>query len=196
MDFVPKPLAKELHAISDNREGGAVCDICGQPARVHSLEGYSGGQPVLHWYCLSCVTNVMPQRAVRPHRQTRLGIPILIGLCGVLLGFIGIFADVFVPHAHQGFGLFQHIGVALGTLFVFVGVLLRIDIVMLGGMFIFVAALCADWFGLARVPGIGQNQQIVLYCSAGCIVIAMVGRYLQMSATSRMARLNCGGPEE
>lgn len=196
MDFATKPLAEGLSTISESREGGAVCDICGQQARVHSLEGYRDGRPVLHWYCLSCATNVAPQRAVRPHRQTRLGIPILIGLGGVLLGIIGIFADVFVPHANQGFGLFQHIGVALGTLLVFIGMLLRIDIVMLGGMFIFVAALCADWFGLARVPGIGHNQRIVLYCSAGCIVIALLGRYLQMSAASRVARLNRGGPKQ
>jgi hypothetical protein len=101
----------------------------------------------------------------------------LVALIGVGLGAVGGFADTVVPETHAGFGWFQRCGVVVGALLVFIGALLRTDLVALAGLGLFGAALGIDWLGAdGHAPGVGWKQQIALALCVVCLIIAVVGR--------------------
>lgn len=171
-------LTSDAHAAACGIEvNRARCETCGEPARVRILEGYSNGQPIVHRFCLGCVGYAAPLSSRPRAGKPRLRMPVLVGLAGVVLGTVGVFGDAFILESNTGFGTYQQGGVVLGALLVFIGAVLRADVVALGGAFVFVGALTADWFGMARRPGIGSKQQIVLAMSLACVSYGVLGRF-------------------
>lgn len=162
--------------------GGAgqpvLCDSCPHPARVRILEAYQQGCPVFRHYCLHCTPRTtLPQPLVsQPARRPRLTIAALVGLSGVVIGTLAVFGETVLPTFNTGFGRHQWAGVLLGGLMTFIGTLLRVDVVALGGLLIFGMALSADFF--SRMPGFGWKQQALLSLSLGCVMFALFSRPL------------------
>ena len=187
--------ARERPAVAGPGTQGARCERCGQAARVHILEGYAQGQPIQRRFCLQCAPGFSPALPSLHVNRARLRITFLVGVIGVVLGTVGVFGDAFVPEGHAGFGWYQRAGVLLGALFVFVGILLRADLIALGGLLLFGGSLCADWVGLTRAPGIGWKQQALLGVSAACVVIALLGRCAAVRANFRAVWPVLRGPK-
>jgi hypothetical protein len=162
---------------------------------VHILEGYAQGQPIQRRFCLECAPGFSPALSRLHVNRARLRITFLVGVIGVVLGTVGVFGDAFVPEGHAGFGWYQRAGVLLGAVLVFVGILLRADLIALGGLLLFGGALCADWVGLTRAPGVGWKQQTLLGVSAACVVIAVLGRYAAARANLRAVWPVLRGPK-
>lgn len=141
------------------------------------LEGYTNGQPIQRGFCLRCVDSAPPLPAPRSSDgRVRLGLPVLLGLAGIVVGTVGILGDALVPESNAGFGWAQRGGLALGAFLAILGTLLRADLVALGGMVVFITALSGDWFGPARSPGVGWKQQMVLGVSALLVITAVATR--------------------
>ena len=164
------------------------CEVCGRPARVHILENYGHGQPIIRRFCLHCALENPRPVPVPEQAAPRTRITALIALVGVAIGVLGVLGDTLTLESHAGFGWFQRLGVFVGALIVFVATLLRADLIALGGIFIVMGSLCADWFGLARAPGIGWKQQALLACSGACLMLALLGR-IRSNHARRRARL-------
>jgi hypothetical protein len=84
-------------------------------------------------------------------------VALLLALLGVSLGVVGILADLFVPEAQPGFGWHQRVGLLGGAVIGLTGMLLHIDLLVLGGLLLVGATVTADWFG-PRAPGVGWKQ--------------------------------------
>jgi len=155
----------------------ASCEVCGQAARVHVLEGYVGGQPRTRRFCLPCADEAPLRAPGGDLARPRPGLAVMLVLAGVTCAVLGLFGDFLIPQGHAGFGWRQTTGTVLGALVVFVGVLLRADVVALAGTYLLTAALLADWFGLTHGAGIGWKQQSLLGVGIGCVALALLGRY-------------------
>jgi len=161
------------------------CELCGQEARVCILEEYADGEPVLRRVCPRCARLASAPVRQSGVSQSRVRLSVMVGLVGLLLGVLGVFGDAVLPGYHAGFGWYQRAGVLVGALLVFVGMLVRAEVVALGGMFLFLGALGADWFG-TRAPGIGWKQQAILGASAACLLVALIGRRTAIILLSRL----------
>ena len=84
--------------------------------------------------------------------------PAILSLAGFVLLVLGFFCDYLVPTRHLGFGLRQSLAVALGTVFLCTGLLLRVDVLALFGLLLSAGGLSADLFGLDSNPGLGERQ--------------------------------------
>lgn len=156
-----------------------ICERCGEPVRVRILEGYSDAQPVIRSFCMQCVEQVHPAKDARTAARPRVRVWVLPVLIGLGLGLTALLTDLLIPDAAPGFGMHQRTGLILGTLLGLVGVLLRVDLIVIAGMFIFVGALSADWFGLSRSPGFGWKQRAVLGLSLVLVLGALVTHLVQ-----------------
>jgi len=140
-----------------------TCIDCGQPARVHVLDGYMNGQPVLRHVCAACVEKMVPlQAARRARRPLGLSVTALLGLAGGVLIALGLLGDYLVPSRHPGFGRHQQLGLLVGTVVLGIGLLTRAGVIALAGLLFAAASLCADWLGLTAGVGVGWKQQIML----------------------------------
>jgi hypothetical protein len=164
---------------------GIRCELCGQSARVHVLEGYDSGRPILRHFCLPCAARDPAPLATSRPRGPRLRVSSLVALAGIVVGVVGVFGELLVPEGHAGFGWYQRCGVALGAVFMLVGTLMRADLIALTGAFLFGAALCADWLGITRAPGVGWKQQILLGICGVCVFAGLLGRVLARHPKSR-----------
>jgi hypothetical protein len=166
------------------------CSDCGEPARVHVLEGYTNGQPVLRHVCATCVEKVVPApRARRARRPLGLPVVALLGLAGAVLVVMGLLGDYLVPARHPGFGRHQQLGVLVGTVVLGVGLLTRAGVIALAGLLFAAAALCADWLGLTAGPGVGWKQQFMLGVG---ILLALASLIVQ--GVRRARARPCGSP--
>lgn len=92
------------------------------------------------------------------------------------MGLIALLADDFTWSVHAGFGWWQWGGAVLAGVFVFLGALVGADFLLLGGVFLLVGAVGADWLGLTRVPGFGWKQQMLLMAGAAVVGVGVCGR--------------------
>ena len=180
----PRPAARDDgigSSASSDRPAGTLptpvstCELCGATARVQVLEGYANGQPVVRRFCLVCASGP----ALAPgseERNARPSVWTIIALLGVALGVLGAFGDLILPNFHAGFGWYQRCGVVVGVLLGLLGVLMRIDVLALGGAGLFIVSLGADWLGLRHSPGVGWKQQLVLALAVVCMLLALLRR--------------------
>ena len=138
------------------------------------LEGYAGGQPVLRRFCLTCAAASADPGLVG--ERPRISLHVLVGLAGLVLCFVGLFGDYLVPPAHPGFGWHQQVGAVTGALLLVIGLVLRMEVIALGGAYLLGASLGADWFGLTHGPGIGWKQQVMVALGAVGLLAAGVTR--------------------
>lgn len=150
-----------------------TCARCGAPARVCVLEGYRNGEPIMGYYCLNCPVDPSHSHGVSGPARARLSVPVLICLAAMTLAVLGGGADIVTSEANPGFGWYQRMGVIAGIVLTFVGVLLRVDLLALGGVIIFGGALTFDFLSLGGSPGIGWKQQVLLVLSAVLLVTAV-----------------------
>jgi len=179
-------------AVAASEHAPSQCEACGQPVRVKVLEGYADAQPVTRSFCLQCVENSRPLAREAPSSRQKLGVWIVPALIGVGLGMTALLTDPLIPDAAPGFGLYQRSGLVLGALLGLVGVLLRVDVIVIAGMFVFVGALSADWFGLARSPGFGWKQRAVLGLSLFLVLSAVLTHLAQHRSRSNSASKHTG----
>jgi membrane protein implicated in regulation of membrane protease activity len=71
------------------------------------------------------------------------------------------------------------------------GLLLRAEVIALGGAFLLAMSLCADWFGLTQGPGIGWKQQVLVAAGLVCLAVALVRRHGRAFFRSRHAHEEC-----
>lgn len=170
----------------------AACEVCGEVARVLVLEGYANGQPVLRRFCLKCAAEAAPADAGVFGERTRVRLHVLVALVGLALCVVGLFGDFLIPPPHAGFGWHQQLGVFAGALLLVVGLLLRTEVIALGGAFLLAASLGADWFGLTRGPGIGWKQQVMTAVGVLCLLAAGITRRRIAARRRRLDRAGRG----
>lgn len=192
-------------ALPAERAGGAPalpevgcppCECCGEPSRLHILEDYAGGQPRLRHYCLPCGTQWSAAISPVTHDKPRPGTIVLVGLAGVTTLLVGLFADYLAP-GNPGFGWHQRMGLILGLSLTGAGLVLRAQVIALLGAFLLGASLTADWFGVARGPGIGWKQQAFMYMGLLIMLAAAVLKWIRIRMTSvraTSAKAACEAP--
>ena len=174
----------------ENMPARFVCDVCGQPARVHILEGYQQGQPVHRRFCLRCAPEAPPWNSERGFQHGKLRLSILIGATGIGLGALALLADHFIPmRTSAGFGWHKGGGLVIGALLLLIGTLSRADLIAIGGLLLFGASCFAGLFGWAQSPGIGWKQQLLLELSAVCVILCILGRFGAAAYLRRSLRL-------
>jgi hypothetical protein len=154
-------------------QGRFRCQVCGEPARVQVLTGYSSAGPLFMRLCLHCEQHEMIG-AYQPTRRRHLRAWLLIAMAGTALLTIGIFGDWLIPQRHAGFGWYQGWGVILGLASCLFGLLLGADLIALAGGMLFCASVSADWFGLTQGQGIGNTQQYMISAGLGRPAIALL----------------------
>ncbi len=183
----------EPNAGGDGEERGATlkrkrCENCNAVSRVLILDGYARGQPVLRRLCLDCAARAAPKRAACGGERARVTWHALVSLAGFVLCVVGLAGDWLVPGGHAGFGWHQQMGAVTGVLLILVGLLLRADVIALAGAFLLGAALCSDWFGLTRGPGIGWKQQYMAGAGVLCLLFGGLVRLAFYVRRTRLAR--------
>jgi len=168
------------------------CTSCGTIAVVHVLEGYTRGRPVVRHFCLNCAERATSLRGDAGTADGRLGANTLALISGVVLVVIGLFGDHLLPDRHLGFGWRQQSGLWLSIVALLIGLLLRVDLLMLGGAFLLAGSLGADWFGLTSGPGVGWKQQIVLAVGATLVTGAAIRQLLQWVLRRKGTRAPAG----
>lgn len=158
------------------------CAVCGGAARVSILDGYSAGRAVTRELCLGCADEpaASPARA-REAGRTRLGVPVLLVLAGMLAGGASLLGDSLgaaVPAGHLGVG--QSVILGAGALLVLIGALLRVDVIAVVGTAAFLLVLAADTLGVTGAPGFGWKQTVGTACAAGFILAAVIVHRLSM----------------
>jgi hypothetical protein len=190
----PAHVEDESDQVTDREQPGtwscAVCEVCGQPARIDILDGYANGTPVRHAFCLTCAGT-----SVRPLREgnSRLRLSTLATLAAFAVLVVGVFGDFLIPAGNAGFGWHQRLGVVIGTLIGLFGLLLRAELVTLAGAFLFGASLTADWFGLTHGPGIGWKQQWMIAAGLTILIGAVLAR-MRYRLWATFSRRAAGGP--
>lgn len=185
--FSDAPLAARSASRGDGVGGERTsrrlnCETCGAPARVVVLERYAAGKPVRRSFCLHCVDSARLRVAAPRIRRARLRLDTLAILVGCVLLFVGFLADFILPARQSGFGWYQCTGVIAGLLLAAVGVLGRVDLLALGGLFMAGASLGADWIGLQQGAGIGSKQ---LACAGAGAVLVALGLLFRSIRTGR-----------
>lgn len=154
------------------------CGACGLPARVTVLLGYRESVPVENHYCLECADHAGNVDRKAGDRFWR-GIQYSLVMVGMFCALAGLLADGTgaVIEAHLGFGLYQRIGAIAGALALLIGLVARVELVMLAGGAVLVLALSVDLLFVSMSPGIGWKQAILLYLS-GALMAAAAGVHL------------------
>lgn len=176
--------------------GHLPCECCGQPARLHILEDYAGGQPRLRHYCLPCGAHWSASISPVAHDKPRPGTIVLVGLAGLTMFLVGLFADYLAP-GNPGFGWHQRTGLILGLSLTGVGVVLRAQLIALLGVFVLGASLTADWIGVARGAGIGWKQQAFMYVGLLITLASAVLKWIRIrmaSARGASSTAACAAP--
>jgi hypothetical protein len=180
----PESPAPESVELAEALTSPDVCHWCGDRARVHVLEGYELGRPIVRRLCLQCAT---PDRLLGFERRTstaRLGFAWMVGVAGLVCGLIAVLVDSVPLRAQAGFGVYQGAGVLIGALAVVVGALSRTDLVAVAGTFVFGGAVFADWLGETRAVGVGWKQQLLFVVAVTCIALALL-MYLRSVTRAR-----------
>lgn len=163
--------------------GGLPCECCGEPARLHILEDYASGQPRLRHYCLPCGAQWSAAISPVTHDKPRPGTIVLVGMAGLTTLLVGLFADYLAP-GNPGFGWHQRMGLIMGLSLTGAGLVLRAQVIALLGAFLLGASLTADWFAVARGPGIGWKQQAFMYVGLLIMLTAAVLKWIRIRMTS------------
>ena len=148
-----------------------VCEGCGGPVRVHVLEGYRAGRPVIRCWCMQCADHAIPEASdsARPLSPERLSVASMLILGGLGLGFVRLFAGRMGGDSADQSGA-PVLVAGLGVLLVLIAALLRADPVGVLGTIIFFGAACAELISLLDTNGAGLVQDLALFLSAGLII--------------------------
>lgn len=150
------------------------CQACGASARIVVLEGYRDGEPLMAHYCAECRAKThVAARSVESVRESRLSLGTLVCIAGVTIALLGATADLLSLWPSMGFGWLQRTALITGAIVTFLGVLIRVDVVAVGGALTVGIALCFDWVSIAPVPGIGWKQKSVLIGAALLLVVGI-----------------------
>lgn len=170
----------------------AICDVCGGPARVHVLIGYSAGRPLRRHCCLACAprTDALAPDAEPSRGRTRLT-SLAMGL-GLLIAFSGLAKDWIFPQTTAGFGRYQWLGVLIATGVFIVGVAARADVVAIGALLLVGGALLADLIGQTATPGFGWKQGLAV--EAGLLIVAIAYLVRRWSNQSRRSLARRSSP--
>jgi hypothetical protein len=155
---------------------GLVCDSCAAPARVRILDGYRDGAPQIRTLCLRCAEGDAPPVLDAAGVKERLPVSTLLAVVGISLAFVGLFGDTLTFTVAAGFGWYQKIGAAVAVVLILLGALLKTDLIVLSGGFLFLLACGADWLGGARTPGFGWKQELAVLLAVMFVAAAMLGR--------------------
>lgn len=164
----------------------ATCDVCGAPARVHVLIGYSAGRPLRRHCCLACAPRTdVPGTEAEPSRGRTRPTSLAMGL-GLLIAMSGLLKDWVFPHTTAGFGRYQWSALLLAIGAFVVGVAARADVVAIGSLMLVAATLLADLIGQTASPGLGWKQGLTI--EVGLLVVAVAYLIRRRSDRSRAAR--------
>ncbi|MBL8880323.1 MAG: hypothetical protein JNG88_14515 [Phycisphaerales bacterium] len=100
--------------------------------------------------------------------------PTLFVSAGVTITAGAAPGDNLIHHGWSGFGIYQAVGVLLGSACCIAGLVLRVaPAVVLGGIVVSAAAM-ADFLGLHGSPGFGLKQQALLILGASLFVVGIM----------------------
>lgn len=143
------------------------CLLCPKPVRVRVLTGYSDSKPQISGYCLDCV-EAASTPSVKVNKDAG-SFALLLAHIGLAFGVVGAFSDWILIESESGFGFHQQVGIALGVISFTLGVMLRIDLMVVGGLVLFALAAGADM--ISSQPGYGWRQDLLL--KGGLLIVAL-----------------------
>jgi hypothetical protein len=152
-----------------------TCQGCGEPVRVWVMQGYRRGKPVMGKFCMSCSDQLgLWFETDKPGREKeRLGMDSLFIILGLLVGILGIIGDHVGIRGFIGLAWHQQIGFTLGALLVIIGILFRIDLVVVVGAVVFVFSAFSDTLGLVGSNGFGWKQEFAVLAGLVMILIGL-----------------------
>lgn len=178
------PVQNAVRPLSESA-AGFPCVKCGEPARVHILQGYAEGGRLIRRFCLAHAAEARDPFAVPERARSRLGLPLILGLSALIAAFLGLFADDIVLDVTQGFGPTQVAATAVGAMILLAGVVLRADLIAFCGLLILLGAIFLDELGVRRAPGVGFKQQMLLF---GAAVFFLAGAVLFIRRSMKIRR--------
>ncbi len=153
------------------------------------LQDYRGGEPVMQYFCLTCVTDPATWPAPGSLERPRLRLSSLLALVGCFLGLLAVLADFLIPpHLTAGFGWHKEASLAVGAVLMLVGALARADLLAWGGAFVLGIALVAGLFGVTAKEGFGWKQGALLDVALACVGLAALIRLAPLRAIVRSGR--------
>lgn len=186
-------VARDFEPGAGSTRGSGACEICGGPMQVRVLRGYSSGEPVHSNYCVRCAPERHLPLSPNSSPRTRLRLTTLMCLAGAILGVAGGLGDIVFPTATEGFGTYQRAGIVVSAVLILCAMLLRADIIVIVGMFLFGSALLADWVGMMHAPGIGWKQQTALMLASVLFAGAILARAISGRGGQRRGPVRPGG---
>jgi len=107
-------------------------------------------------------------RAIKSH------IAKLLTYAGALLILLTLLADRLPIAGRSGFGWRQIIGVYVGAMCFFLGIVMGRGLIVIGGVLLLVLSGGADLFQLGHAPGFGWRSQTVLVVSCLLVIVGML----------------------
>jgi hypothetical protein len=169
--------------------GKAICERCGEPARIHITSERTGTVSMRH-LCIKCV-EIEPRIKTRRKRAFNFG-AVLICIGGLGL-FISLFADHLAFEHTRGFGRWQTIGMLIASAMIGTGAAMKIPTVMVIGFLGGGLALLADWLNFGSTPGFGRQQWLgsivsSLLVGAGLAVVFLRKKWATAKAERQAAQ--------
>jgi hypothetical protein len=152
------------------------------------LESYAGGAPQLRRFCLRCADRWSLESSLNVALKPRPGVAGLLALAGAVFVTVGLLGDYLAPGAQEGFGLHQSLGALAGLMLVLIGILLRAQVIALGGLLLLAVAVSADWFGVSRGAGIGWKQLAMIEIGAAGLLLAGIYPFARDAVVRRLER--------
>ncbi len=154
-----------------------TCEVCGHPARVTLLRGYSSGQPRFQQLCLDCAEHPSDPRpaAFWTYRRT-LSLAGLLMSVGALLALLALTADHIGMHGVAGFGVYQKGAVGLGLLTLLVGAVARVPLLLVGGALFAGLAAASDLLLLKYRAGFGWKQQALGLSATALLALGLLAK--------------------
>jgi hypothetical protein len=168
------------------------CAVCDRPARIHVLQGYHDGERLVRHLCLHCAQSQQqwqaPKTVESSESRARPRISTLLTSVGVAIGLVALLGDWVSPDVRAGFGLYQQSGIAIASILILMGMVVRSDVIVLGGMASFVGVMLLDHLGGTPTPGLGWKQQTLLMAAVVLVGVALTIR-LMLPSGAFTARL-------
>jgi len=135
------------------------CPACGSGDFACVLAQTDDGDKELRRYCRECER----RRAARVRDDLRPiadGLARLLIYAGLLLALLTATADHLAIPGSTGFGWRQITGTELGFLAIVLGLMMRKGLLGVGGLFILVLSIGADFLQVGHAPGLGWRSHV------------------------------------
>ena len=151
------------------------CPKCNSDSLATVLSMDDSGERVLRSYCPAC-GRPETTRARAALLAAVAIVPKVLVYGGILLAVLTASADYLSISGRTGFGWRQMLGTELGFLALTLGLLLRLGMLAVAGVFVLVLSIGADLLRVGHMPGFGWRSHVGFVVATAMLVGGVVWR--------------------